>query len=772
MKQNAARLVPFTLYNIQPFINREHPKFFPDSLQYKEYWTEQARRCVEGYWGYDYADGNGGWRYMPGNLYFYMNFVPILQEGEQGSQVTGFPRLRDIDWLQFYAYLECDGFSGFSEDLEYTCYRPVGKLEAGEVLSKKEKILMERYDKHLRKPNGRLKKYIDTKDYIYKTYEEPLKGQAQFLNEAKNVLIFGTRGSGKSLGTAGGIITYDFTFNGARTLSEFIDKSTSTTVVVGAPKSGKSNELMDKFIMAYDYLRTDVGAYRDGGFDEAGCFWNPYEGSPVLGKAVTKRVKQKGGKGYTGQETKIVHVSYQQSASAGVGYRARRMVVEEIGLAHNFKAIHSENSATQKRETKFGYSVYLGTGGDVEKVQEVRDAFYNPDSYDCISFPDVFNNTGKRIGLFIPAYYRSALYKDENGNTDIEAAFQDEILEREQSKKEGSKAFQGRIISYPIVPQEMFMQSSGNAFCTDLIEERVSELETTGEYKEHSVGTLVYTNMTNSECKWEEDTKRALTPILRYGQESGMRDKSGALVIYEHPIENLPEPTYTNPLYLVLYDPVAKDGEGTSLCAAFVFKTWDLGSGGLQFTIVAEWIGRNEKLEDNHEMAYKLATYYKAKILPEVNNTDILRYANMTNRYHYLQPRPGLALDGMVKQRKYEVGIKISPGMIPHLETVGNEYLITEVDSKTMIDGSEVIVDVKKAVQNIKSMRLLEELLYYNRDDNFDAVSAMFLLAVWLRQQKLKPIQYESTRQFEEESRQLKQMFKVNLPKKHPAYNY
>lgn len=1133
MKLKPSYIIPFRLKNISDFLVRDHPIYFPESLQYKEYWTEQARRCVEGFWGHDYntAEG-GGWRFMPGNLYFYVNFVPILQEGDGGTEVRGFPLLRDIDWLQFYAYLVCDGFAGFADDEQYTCYRPVGKLANNEKLTNKEKRFIQTHDKHLRKPDGTLKTYIHARDYLYQTFSKPM-GHALFLNEAQNVIIFGSRGTGKdlweesivytekgptqikniklgdkvygddgklttvidvakyynqmqyevefddgrvvtcggghlwevyvpgstepqvlplkeimkrykgyfrstkrghdpkffikicepvqflktdlpldpyflgmwlgdgnshnpsittmdvevsdyiykmakefdctvtikdsqdngkaktyniikpdgshtnpvtriledtlgvlnnkhipeqylhasyddrlallqglldtdgscdkrgyiefsskfehlakevvylcqslgiraslssrrltymqgpdkrvisfkeengrvyyrvgirtglpvfkikrklerilkepksqhqitlrgklsirdirpvgvkpsicigvnnennlfltdnfivthnSLGTSGGIIQYDFTFNGARTLSDFLEQKTSTTVVVGSTNSQKTKELLDKFSSGYEYLRTHIGAYRDGDYIEHGCFWRPFEGSTELNKSITNRVKIKGGKGYDGPGSKIVHVSYAQSASAGVGYRARRMVCEEIGLAANFKRIHSENSASQKRETKFGYTVYLGTGGDIEKVREVRDAFYNPEAYDCIPFPDVFNGTGKNISLFIPCYYRSALYKDENGNTDVQKAFEDEMYERDKKRTEGSKAYEGHIISYPILPQEMFMQSGGNAFPTDLIEDRINELETTGEYKKYSVGTLHYITVRNSACEWKEDTRRDFKPVLRYGEEDNMLDKRGAIVVYEHPKDNKPDPTFRTPLYLVAYDPVAKDGIGTSLCCVLVFKMWDIGyADDMQFTVVAEWFGRHERQEDNHEMAFKLAAYYGAKILPEVNNTDVIRYALMTNRYNWLQPRPGLALDGMLKQRKYEVGIKISPGMIPHLEAALAEYAISPIDTTTFIDGEDITVFEKKAISAMRSLRILEEMLYYNRDDNFDGVSCMFLLATWVRQQKQEPLQYEVTENFNEESRALKQLFKPAQSKGHPAFNY
>ncbi len=774
MKLKPVHIVPFRLNNIGDFIDRDHPVLFPESPKYGEYWTERARRCVEGHWGYDFDIGKGGWRYMPGNLYFYTNFFPILHEGDQGTEFSGFPLLRDIDWMQFYAYMECDGFAGFADDDVYTCFRPIGKLERGEQISNKEKKLIDRYGQYLYNKKGKLKKYIDAKEYLYQTFPEPL-GLPLILNEARNIVFLSSRAVGKSYGVAGGVVTYDFTFNGARTFYDYSEKKTSTTVVVGAGVSTKSKEFLDKVASGYDFLRTSVGAFSDGQYTESGCFWRPYEGSLSLNHAITNRVKTKGGKGYDGPGSKIVHVSYQQSASAGVGYRARRMVVEEAGLLEKFTQVHAENSATQRRETKMGYTIYLGTGGDIDKIRQIRDAFYNPESYDCVSFPDIFNGTGKPIGMFIPAYYRSALFKDENGNTDVKAAFDDEMMERDKKRKEGSKAYEGHIISYPILPQEMFMQSGGNAFPTDLIEARINELEISGEYKKYSVGHIHYVSMKNDLCEWKEDTKKELRPILRFGDEDNMHDKRGAIVIYEHPPDDKPKPTYTNPLFLVVYDPVAKDGIGTSLCSVLVFKTWYLDDlTTIQFNVVAEWIGRHERQDDNHEMAFRLAAYYGAKILPEINNTDILRYARMTNRYHWLQPRPGLALSGMVDQKSnYDVGIKISPTMIPHLEAAGVELLTTSIDKSIFIDGADEMVVDTKMVSKMRSMRLLEELLYYNRDDNFDHVSAMFLIAVWIRQQKLQPVQYAAMQNIEKDSLELKALFSprpTNTP--HPAFNY
>lgn len=745
MSKKLTRLLPFKIQNIGEFIHRDHPTIFPELPKYEQYWLEQARRSLEGLWGYDYNEktGEGGWRWMPGNLYFYINLTTIKQEGDFGSEVTAPPMLRDTEWFIFYGLIACDGFSGFENDDYKTCYRPVGKLQRNEELSNKDKKFLQKYDSYLRKPNGEYKDYVDAVDYLYLTHKEVL-GKPLFLNESKNFLLLTSRRTGKSWSIGNGVITYDFTFNGASNLNQFLKNKVSSTVVVGAVDSKYSKELLSKFTHAYDHLRTQVGSYFINGLDYNGAFWRPYEGSAGVNGTLTNRVKIKGGGGFIGPGSKVVHVSYNDNPSAGVGYAARRMVVEEVGLVGNFPEVHAENSATQIRDTKYGYSVYIGTGGNIDKIQKLKEAFYDPESYDILSYPNEYRAKGKRIAAFIPSYYQNNLFRDANGNQDIEKAYEDEIGIREAKKKSGSKAFEGRKLSFPLEPSEMFMHKGGNSFPTIEIQERLDAL-TAGAFK-YSKGVLIYTDKEKKSVRWYEDVKGKYEPIINFGDEDEFRKTGksleGAVLVFEHPIFPLPEPSVNNPQYIVFYDPVRDEGDGTSICSVIVFKTWQLyDKQKIQYNIVAEWHGRFNKLEDNHEMAIKLAQYYNAKLLPEINNSDILRYVRMENKLNIFQPQPELAISGIVKQKKsYRYGVFISPGMKPDLELYLNEVLHTHVDYNEQIVGEVYQVDPVKMVENIPSKRVLQELLYYNRDGNFDAVSCLFILGLWVREQTLKPV--------------------------------
>ena len=95
----------------------------PLSLKYLKYWKAIKRKCIEGYW-YD-----GKW--MPGNLYFYVNLCKILlnKTGHSKDKILARPFLRDLEWEKGYVYVESRGFSGFAGDDENTCLNIVKDID-------------------------------------------------------------------------------------------------------------------------------------------------------------------------------------------------------------------------------------------------------------------------------------------------------------------------------------------------------------------------------------------------------------------------------------------------------------------------------------------------------------------------------------------------------------------------------------------------------------------------------------------------------------------
>lgn len=765
-------IIPFTIYNRSAFIQQDHPYLNPKSAEYKTYWMDILNKCIYGFWGYDHNGKEGGWRWMPGNLFFYINITVIEQQSENNSNDILPPILKALDWFKCYGIRVCEGFSGFDEDENYTCDRLIGKLETGQKLKHDERKRLSDpdYNKYVIKKDGTYKKYIDAREYLYKTFDKP-KGKPLWKNEAKNWLELGSRGYGKSYYLANGEICYDYVFNGCKSIEDYFNGKTSTTIVVGASESRYSDDILKKFSVTYEYLRTDIGAYKDFTGETTGVFWARSEGGLTSeNKIFTNRVPIQGGNGYTGAGSKIYNVTYQKNDNASVGKRARKIIIDEVGTMKNLKRVHQENSAVQKRETKFGQTLMSGTGGDLIAAEVVREFFENPKSFDILEYPDLFGYNNLFTAVFIPCYYRKNIYLDQNGNHNIQEAFEDELLERQQVKGEGTSAYDGHIISYPFYPHEMFLQSKDNLFPTAVLEARLNELEAGEWAKIAKIGTLNYLDDTKTSVKFDIDLTGKYIPLNRVGSERKL-DKRGAIVIYEHPLVDKPKPSYTHPLYITVYDPVAKDGDGSSICAVIVFKFWhpkDMSK--IQLNIVAEWYGRHSTLDENHEIAWKLANYYGCKVFPEINNADIIRNAKHTRRISILQPKPREVLGQFKQSSSYDYGLLITPGMKESLAMYLNEIYNTIIDKKITHenDGSITENNIIMAAQ-IPSIRVCEESLQYGPKGNFDAISGMFLVSAIHRnnlEEKKRPVHEDYLKSF-------KKIFKKKPISSHyhPAFN-
>ena len=770
-------IIPFRIHNRPAFLQQDHPVIDPANPEYKRYWIDVTKKQLYGVWGHNYDQElkeGGGYRWCPGALWFYINLTPIEKEGEDNSAELDKPSLRDIDWLKGYDIAACDGFSGFEGDEEYTCFRPVEKLETGEHLKHAERKKLESEKKYICKPDGSYKKYVNALDYMYRNFDKPM-GKPLWRNEAQNYVELTTRGLGKSYTMANEELAYKYVNNGCRTFEDLIAQKKSVTMTVGAVLSKYSDDLLNKFSVTYDYLRTHNGYYNDGITETPGWFWQPFEGQLGLeGKPFTNRTQIPGSKGFQGAGSKIYHVSYYKKDNAGIGKRGS-FFTDEAGTLENFKKVHGFNSAAQKRESKFAKSVYSGTGGNMTQIEGIRDAFDNPAGYSALPIPDLFGYNNAFTGRFIPSYYRQDIYRNKNGEINLKEAYEDDMYERKKMEKESVEAYDEHIISYPHFPQEMFMQAAKNLFPTQEFEDRLEELEAGEWEKIAKVGTLKWVDpKMRNEVKFEIDITGKLRPFNRYNSENKSRDKSGVPVIYELPMEDKPYPTYNNPLYIVCYDPVAKEGDGSSSCAVIVFKFFypkDMSK--IQFNVVAEWYGRHKTLDENHDMFWRFCVLYGAKGLPELNNADVLRHGRDNRMWAWFQPEPKGALGEFNQTKSYEVGYYVTPGMKPTLAMYLNEVFNTVVRVKTEIGESGDPVQRKIIMaSDCPSIRICDEALKYG-PGNFDAISCMFGVSLIHRDKVLgaegrtQPMSEEDIRSYE---RFVKKNRKPKSNTPHPAY--
>ena len=669
MNSKIVRLFP-EVYNIQPFLCREHPILHPDVKEYKDYWEHQERLCIEGLWGLDknIERNLGGWRYMPPQLYWYATFCPIEQEDEESNSTrVDLPLTRDVEWVFFYNWFICRGFSGFEGDEEYTCNDVVRKLESGALLSLKDRNKLAN-SKHIRKPNGEYKKYIPPRDYLYKTHDNSL-GLPLYENEASNLLLLTSRRQGKSMWLVA-VLSHIFKFHGSvRFDDDYLKNKRRAAAVIGSVL-GKSADTLKHFAFLEEYHKNNFGAYGEDDTFVPGFFYQQTSGtlatsnqkSPYRHEYLEKvnNVDVKKGTG-----TRIVHVTYENNPEASVGQGPLVSIIEEVALVDNFLKVLGANEPGLKRNTKLGSHLCIGTAGNILRIADTKIVFENPEDYHFLSFPDLWENRAKSTGLFIPGYYVDNALRDSNGNQNLEEAFNVEMeIRASKAKADNSYALDAYMMDRPLIPSELFLSGQSNIFPKAALQDQLTRVEIKKLYEVYSYKGSLDWNKTKTNVIFKPDIQNKLKPILSNNLDQYKGNLKGALVCYEAPEEETPNPTKTRSLYKVVYDPYRDDGEGSSLASIIVYKgiSEDNWSTGLQDDIVAEYLGRMDLVEDVHELCVKIALYYNAKVMVETNIPDFVRYCKREGWYNLLQSKPYDAISRSVKNpgKKYDVGIDMT----------------------------------------------------------------------------------------------------------------
>ena len=158
---------------------KDIPNYHPDDPRHTLLWRDYKKKCIEGVWEKDFE----GYRFMPGNLWFYINFGIILDaDKKKKSRYKIKPLLRDLEWERAYMCLEAFGFSGFSGDEYITCNNSVR-----DYLKTNDSSYLESLSKEEYKGDGSLKEYKHPREYLRGLHSQPL-GKPLYHNNAKNTM--------------------------------------------------------------------------------------------------------------------------------------------------------------------------------------------------------------------------------------------------------------------------------------------------------------------------------------------------------------------------------------------------------------------------------------------------------------------------------------------------------------------------------------------------------------------------------------------------------
>lgn len=713
--------------NKKAFLLPEIPTYYPGTTKYRTFWKEQHRRCIEGFWAIDHEfltesthTTEDAWRWAPPNLYFYANFGTILHQERRGQPRTKIrPYLRDVEWEFFYNFATCRGFSGFEGDLTHSC----------DIRLTEDVIPTYSEAPELYIDPKTTKTYVPTYEYI-RALHSYNKGRALYNNPMKNLFLMGSRGFGKSYMVGVGLILHTFLFDFQ--INQDNSARPSVEIGVGAALSDKSGELLTKMMEAFHSLPGEYEDKTTGEKFRAPFFKNT---SGKVTKPNTKMVhsyQKKVGNIWVegGTGTKVEHrVFTKDNPDAMAGLRPALIIIEEVGLLENVKDVHGSNEAAQKIDQKLGISVYIGTGGNVDKVIECESIFREPQAFDMLEFVDPYEKSSEPTCWFMPYHYARNIHKDENGNTDLLKAHKDIMRERKakMGKKNASSIIDRHLMNFPIIPSEMFLSMKGNRFPVTELRKQLNNVKKNNYYISNSTNvTLAFDADSPNGVSYQLDPENKLKPLHEYQKhKDDYDDPQGCVVIYEFP-KNI-DGKVPEDLYVIGYDPyVSKDQDaGTSLGAVYVFKNNNYVSDNYGYSqIVAEYVGKPyEGLDYFNENVLKLSMLYGATprgIYYENNKgSAVYEYFHKQKKTGLLALKPKHILTSKTKSptRFLEYGFSVPNGTVKDriLEYI-YQWLIEE---RGVFEG-----EVIRNMDLIPSRGLLEELIAWNPDDNFDRVSA------------------------------------------------
>lgn len=554
--------------------------------------------------------------------------------------------------------------------------------------------------------------------------------------EKKGLFWLSGRRCGKSYINAW-IAAYEFTF--------FPDNE----IVMGAFFSKYSNDVMQKVQMHLEGL-VDTEFYHNK-------LKNDPQKEIRSGYEITT---QDGTKTRAGFNSRIYNIVFKDKHTAANGKSASHFGFEEVGMFDNLLASYNSSEPCWKEGTRwFGTPFLAGTGGDMEKGSvDAQKMFYDPDTYNLLSFDTYIgenSSLGYKVCFFTPAWFGLNDFKNENGDTEVERAKKQLMIDREKKRKgRNHGAYIQELQYYPFTPEEAFIQSGSGIFPRALIQEQLDRILTyknlqgiaqrgrlewrlSGEAGGKTskdvnipnvIGSIDVINKFNSTTIYkEEGMQNTSVKFIKYegAQEVDYPTKlkaihEGCVTIYEHP-ETTSDGKIPYGLYIAGTDPYAVDesGESESLGSTFVFKRY-FHAGTTSNVIVAEYTGRPRTLDDYAEGLRKLLVYYNAKCLYENMVGGVKEYFERKKCLNLLYEQPqvlsNIQKDSVVKRSH---GIHMSQKIKLYALGKIRDYILEEFEPGRF------------KVEHMYCVNLLKELMDYDDIRNFDRVIAFGLCMIF-----------------------------------------
>ena len=666
------------------------------------YWQEQRKRIINGY-------TSGGVK-ITGDHYFYLNFCPILKvedmSAKKSAKITDFPDFWDGDYNYFWAREIAfngivDGL-GVQTEFEETCRVHAKTLPEAEAQKK-------------------------SLEELFKGLQLEVKIEADYLTGGYNLIVGKSRRKGYSYK------------NAAIAVKNYLCYPKALTIFAAYEK--KFLYPKGIFTMASNYLN----------FINANTAWvYPKDVVDKMDHVKASTIEYRNGvKVETGFLSEIMALTFKDNADAARGKDARDVIFEESGAFGTPGLLKSSYKATEDcvmgGAIKTGMITVFGTSGDMEGgTADYSEMHSNPMRFGMLPFQNIWDEDSEdmKCGFFHPINWNMEGYYDEQGNSDTVGAKALELAQRKLLLDNGATSadIQQRMQEKPLGPFEAFGMVSTNNFP---VLELKRQLEIVKAKNLHMImGTPV-------KLFYDYDSKKVKAePILDgsanviYRQKPDNTSLEGCPVIYEYPAE-----VPMRGAYKIGYDPYRQD-KGTSLAAVYVYKSVIIGDRTKRI-IVAEYVGRPGEADDVNYICRLFAELYNTTIMHENEVTHVKDYFRRRKQLHYLAYQPDEVIKKNVKNSK--VNRVYGCHMIDQLKDAGEKYIKSWLLETLDFDDEGMPI---RALDQIYSIGLLEELIGYNRKGNFDRVMAL-MQVMFQDQEDLHGKEYQPKTRGNDKAKQL-----------------
>ena len=446
---------------------------------------------------------------------------------------------------------------------------------------------------------------------------------------------------------------------------------------------------------------------------------------------VTLGIKTKAGERIPFSYILIRNLDEGNNEEAIAGTKPRRLIIDEGGKGSFLRGLQA---AIPGFTTPYGWGcspIVTFTGGDMTKFQDAKTLMFDVAAFNFLEYNS--KEDSKRVhGLFLGHKYRMEAKKESNlgeylnnpepALKEIKMLVSDEELATKitdtniaKSKKAGDRiAYLKEKMYYPKTVDDIFLNENTNIFDIEGAKRQKAKIMALGR-----TGTPVILFPSETGVGHEFTDK---VPISNFPLKPS-DDKDAPVVILEFPT---PGQIYGLNTAGVDSYRQGKAKYSNSLGTVYIFKRMhDITGENYQDMFVAYYCARPDDKKKWEEQAKLLIQFYNARALCENDELSFIDYMKGQNCSQYLEESPKwireIVPNSSTSSREFGVSRsadKVIDFLHGCLKRYSEEIVFEEKDK----EGN--IIRQVTGMSKILDPMLLEEMIQYNEDDNFDRIVA------------------------------------------------